>query len=43
MSPRVSSPETNDLFETTVSEDGDPSPNTSELFYVTFEDHERDL
>ena len=42
MSSRVSSPETNELFEATVSEDGDLSPNTSEVFYVTFEDHERD-
>ena len=42
MSPRLSSPETNDLFEATVSEDGDLSPNTSELFYVTSEHHERD-
>ena len=42
MSCRVSSPETNELFEATVSEDGDLSPNTSKVFYVTFEDHERD-
>ena len=42
MSSRVSSPETNELFEATVSEDGDLSPNTSEVFDVTFEDHERD-
>ena len=42
MSPRVSSPETNELFEATVSEDGDLSPNTSEVFDVTFEDLERD-
>ena len=43
MSPRVSSPGTNELFEATVSDDGDRlSPNTSELFDVTFEDHERD-
>ena len=42
MSSRVSSPETNELFEGTVSEDGDLSPNTSKVFDVTFEDHERD-
>ena len=42
MSCRVSSPETNELFEATVSEDGDLSPNTSKVFYVTVEDHERD-
>ena len=42
MSSRVSSPETNELFEATVSEDGDLSPNTSEVFDVTFEEHERD-
>ena len=42
MSSRVSSPETNELFEATVSEDGDLSPNTSKVFYVTFEDLERD-
>ena len=42
MSSRVSSPETNELFEATVSEEGDLSPNTSKVFYVTFEDHERD-
>ena len=38
MSSRVSSPETNELFEATVSEDGDLSPNTSEVFDVAFED-----
>ena len=32
MSCRVSSPETNGLFEATVSEDGDLSPNTSKVF-----------
>ena len=42
MSSRISSPETNELFEATVSEDGDLSPNTSEVFDVAFEDHERE-
>ena len=37
----ASSPATNDLFEATVSVDGDFSPKTSDLFETSFEDHER--
>lgn len=43
MSCRVSSPETNELFEATVSEETVISvPIPVKFFYVTFEDHERD-